>query len=390
MRECLARARGALLRLTCMSIGALLVSGEVTGQNLVRDPSQAAQLTADFQALPSRHNMSCRITLHLRTDSTFGVRAEYQVEAPGNEFYGRHKWVTATRVVPQDRPDRVAFLAGTHVGSVSQTSGSRPFWGGWFWVGEGKYTIDLRVLDERGRSCRKEFHIEADSRLKLSLPPGAVADMTAGNLAEQLASDPRPHLKRLTLLVDAAPLWYLSTSFPLKLRPADRQAILESLLAALREIPADSIRLICFSLDQQSIVFRDDDFHLESVAKVSDALKRVDFSKVDSSRTAGPRGHLDFLEKLIKGEVHADPPADAVIFLGPQERFRDAIPAGELDTGEAGPRLFYVRSLLHAPTLTPDGSIAQAVSAMHGKTLDYRDPETLIQAVNRIRQEVLP
>jgi hypothetical protein len=383
-----ARVGAVPVLLACVCIP--LLSSALGGQTLVNDPSQAAQLTADFKSLPSGHKMSCRITLHLRTDSTFGVRAEYEVEAPADDFNGRHSWSTVARVVPQDQPDGAAFLVDAQAGRVSASGGARPFWGGWFWIGDGNYTVDLRVFDDRGRICPKEFHINAHSELKLSLPRGAVADMSAGTLAGQLKRDPRRHLKRLTLLLDAAPSSYTLKAYPLKLRQADRRTLLESVMAPLREIPADSVRLICFSLDQQSIVFRDDDFQLWSLDKLGNALAHVNFSTIDYSVISRPRGHLDLIAQLINGEIHASPPPGAVIFLGPQERFRDAIPSNELDGGQAVPRFFYLSWLLRPSTFPPDGSIAQAVSALHGKTFHYSDPESLLQAVDRIREDVLP
>ncbi len=341
--------------------------------------------------------------MHLHTGSTFGVRAEYEIESPADEYPAwRRKWSTVARVVPQDQPGRVAYFIDTRAASETLLqspefgvnlhlgSPTRPSWGGWFWTGEGKFAVDLLVLDDRGRICRKEFHVNAESGLTLSLPPGAVADMSPGILKEQLARDPRRHLKRLTLLLDAAPNWYTLQNYPSKLREVDQRMLLESVLAVLGEVPAGSVRLICFSLDQQSIVFRDEDFHLGSFDRLSDALMRVDFGTINYGVLARPRGHLDLLAQLINGEAHANPPAEAVIFLGPQERFRDAIPAEELDRGGAAPRFFYVRQLLGRANVRQTGSIAQALSTLHGRILDYSDPATLIRAANRIREDVLP
>lgn len=277
------------------------------------------------------------------------------------------------------------FGVNLHLGDAT-----RPAWGGWFWTGDGRYTVDLLTLDDRGRICRKQFHVNADSGLKLTLPPGTVEDMFPGILKEQLARDPRRHLKRLTLLLDAAPGWYTTQDYPSQLREIDRRTLLESVLAVLAEIPADSVRLICFSLDKQSLVFRDDDFHLGSFDRLSDALMRVDFSRIDYSVVSRPRGHLDLLAQLINGEAHASPPAEAVIFLGPQERFRDAVPSEKLDPGGAAPKFFYLRELLGPANVRQPGSIALALTTLHGRVLDYRDPETLIRVVNRIREDVLP
>lgn len=392
-----------------------MLSCGLGGQVLVKDPAQAAALAAEFESRPSGQSsgqssgpslgqrMSCRITLHLHTESTFGVRAEYEIESPSDEYPAwRRSWSTLARVVPQDQPNRVAYFVDTRAGSetllqspefgVNLHLGSvtRPSWGGWFWTGNGRYAVDLLALDDRGRICRKEFHVNAESGLKLSLPPGTVADMSPGVLKEQLAHDPRRHLKRLTLLLDAAPAWFTTQDYPSKLRDVDRRALLESVLAVLGEIPADSVRLICFSLDQQSTVFRDEDFHLGSFDRLGDALLRVDFGTIDSRVAARRRGHLDLLAQLINGEAHASPPAEAVIFLGPQERFRDAIPAEELDLGGAAPRFFYVRQLVGPAGVRRTGSIAQALNTLHGRILDFSDPETLIRAVDRIREDVLP
>ena len=110
---------------------------------------------------------------------------------------------------------------------------------------------------------------------------------------------------------------------------------------------------------------------------------------------------MAILARMINEEIRGTPPPDAVIFFGPQERFQDAIPEGDLLPHSGHPQFFYLRPenqypiSLHNPSVW-DGSIAKAMRSVGGTTIDFgtlvNPPNKLDlpQAIERIRRVILP
>jgi hypothetical protein len=384
----------------------LLYPCAVSAQELA-DPSQPESIRALFDRKPREKKAQCSVSWSRDQDSgTFGVRAVYTVglyqdRAQDDPDYfgpgfgpsrradnGPHTSLSVVRVKPENPPGNAVYLVKTS---------NYPSLGDSFWVGKGRYTVDLVASDDLGRICRKKWHLAADPAFNISLEPGVVAGTSSEVLARQLARDPRPRLSRLTVLLDAAPRTLNFQSLPSALLPMDSDFLLEGLTEILLELPAASARLICFSLDQQTEIFRDEDFHLDSLRRVRDSLKRVSFATVDAH--VGPQGRLAMLARLINEEIRGTPP-DAVIFFGPQERFQDAIPEEDFAPHSGHPQFFYLRPRFWNSISSPyfgsrDGTIAKAMKSLGGKTIefatDFLNRQTdLSHMVDRIRRVMLP
>jgi hypothetical protein len=371
----------------------------VSAQELA-DPSES--IRALFDRKPGEKKMECSVSWSRDQNSgTFGVRAAYTVrpyqspvQDPPDYFGpgfgqsrraddGPHALLSVVRVKPENPPGNAVYLVKT---------ADYPGLGDLFWVGKGRYTVDLVASDDLGRICRKKWHLAADPPFNISLEPRVVAGTSGEVLARQIARDPRPRLSRLTVLLDAAP----RLGLPPALGSMDLNFLLEGLTEILLELPAASVRLICFSLDQQTEIFRDEDFHLDSLDRVRDSLKGLSFATVDAK--ISPQGRLAMLARLMNEEIRGTPP-DAVIFFGPQERFQDAIPEEDLAPHSGHPQFFYLRpsgNSIPSPYFgSRDGTIAKAMKPLGGKTIDFASDflntqSDLSHMVDRIRRVVLP
>src|SRR5262249_17446825 len=132
--------------------------------------------------------------------------------------------------------------------------------GGAWLLGEGRYHASWKMVDDSGRVCRKEWEIDArlrhgDRRVKLSMPPDAVADVA---LRSAPASRPPDDVApiRLTIMLHAAPMNPRRT----RLGPRDHMMLLSTLSAVLERVAAQFIRLVVFNLDQQKEIYRQDYF----------------------------------------------------------------------------------------------------------------------------------
>jgi hypothetical protein len=255
-------------------------------------------------------------------------------------------------------------------------------------VGKGRYTIDWLIVDDLGGVCRQESHLNVKPPQQIILSPGRIVDTTGQRLERELQRDTRPKLSRLTVLMDATPrLSEDPKRLPAALSQLDLDSLIQSFDEILLDLPSSSVRLICFNLDQQTELFRDKDFHLGSLENVTAHLKQLSLATLDAKAAAQKPGHLAMLARLINEEARATPPADAVVFFGPQERFRDSIPKQDLPRLSGRPAFFLLR---YENAYTRDDTVAKAVRTIGGKVVGFTIFQGLPRAVGKIRQMLLP
>jgi hypothetical protein len=232
------------------------------------------------------------------------------------------------------------------------------------------------------------------------MPPGSVLDVSLRG-ARATAAPPRDDARplRLTILLHAAPMFPRRT----RLRTNDMLTLLASVTAVLEHVPATSVRLVAFNLDQQREMFRKDGFALNDLPAVADAMTRVELGLVDVKVLQNRHGHLETINTLVNSELASESPSDAVIFLGPTSRFGEKPAADDLKRIAGGPQFLFfqlapafrggrggppappgVPPAMLNPTL-PD-SIRHTVSRLGGKTYTIRTPGELAKAIDRLEQ----
>ncbi|MBS1854264.1 MAG: hypothetical protein JST11_02780 [Acidobacteria bacterium] len=329
---------------------------------------------------------------------------------------------------------------------------------GIYFLGSGSYHVDWLLVDDAGRSCRKQWFVDAEAGrgVKTAMAPGTVADVVTS-----LSGNNRAHpgaAMRVTVLLDAAPLTGYIEAYPpagsssvspggagrgagpsapprpiassvpvtvtrITLRPGDQVLLLGALSALMERLPAAAVRLVVFNLDQQKELYRSDNFQTASLGDVARTLNRIQLAKVEYRVLRNRMGHIDLLAGLINRELSAEPVSDAVIFLGPRERFHDKFPEGLLRPrrGEA-PRFYFLAYQLPVPlrgsanlgqmdgsfggldlgddvtgiprraadmvvTSSPEGmpdTLSRAIARLKGKTIAVGTPRQFAKAVNEI------
>ena len=256
------------------------------------------------------------------------------------------------------------------------------------------------------------------------MPPGTVTDValrvssTAGRRPGAAAS------KRLTVLLDAAPLSAAPFTAGI-LRSSDQVLLLGTMSALLEHVPASSVRLVVFNLEQQKELFRRDGFAPESLNEVAQTLNQLQLAKVDYQTLLNRTGHIDLLATLINRELRAEPRSDIVVFLGPRERFHDNFPDGVLDKRRgSAPRFFFLAYQVPVPlegiahsgerdvsfggievsdnprderalrrssdiivTTPPEGlpdTLSKAIGKVKGKTMTIESPRQFAKAIKEI------
>ena len=249
--------------------------------------------------------------------------------------------------------------------------------GGGFVVGEGKYRVNLWVMDSAGRSCRKDWKVEARSPgIPLQIGPGEVAEtgmeswkgMTGGS-------------GKLSVLIHAAPMF--RRRIMTKLSAWDRAVLLNSLRSLLDTGGYAEAKVKVFDFDGRRVIFESDNFGSADFDRLMDALMNLNIGTVSYDTLKGVNEE-GFLSNLVREEVDQKQPSDAVVFLGPSWRWGQKISPLLRELRAQLPTTYYV-------SLTPWNATATDLlekfvkAGPKGKVLTVYQPIDLAKAIREIR-----
>ena len=362
---------------------ALLVACTALGQYAV-DPARGAKF---WSTHADDRSLRCEvIPVPARLSFSFRFQAGYVVRLPLKQYAGAaHHWNILMRVTPEG--DAQPFYLGSYarLRTVPKTNTPGEF-GGVYQLGEGRYAVDWMLADDENRACRKSWKVEAklgarERSLKVGMNPGTVSPVTFRRWSPQSDDRDERSIGRLTVLLHAAPLYPRSLRF----RTQDRLLLVSSLAALLEALPARSVRVVVFNLDQQKELFRQDDLTPEAFDQVAQSTSNLQLQLVDYRVLQNRRGHVSLLADLIHQELDAAEPADKVIFLGPTSRFYDKVADISTEQHSAPPQFFYFeyKPYWGREADFPD-SVAMAVKKVKGKTILIHTPDEFARAIKEV------
>jgi hypothetical protein len=276
------------------------------------DSPQAGELL-DCQFMPVRPAL----------DFSFRFQTGNVMRTPLSQFHGKGRGLD--RAVAGEAGGLRTHFSGAYLpfARLSDTRLLSEVAGG-FLVGEGRYRVQAVMDDDRHRVCRAQWSIEAkldsaESKQMPAMSPGSVAE-----IGSPLSGPPAegPKIGRLTILLHAAPLSPRLS----KLQARDVLTLVGSLSTLVNQLPARSVRLVVFNLEQQSVLLRKDGFTSADIEDVTKAIDEIQLSRVDYETLKNSGGSVGLLTNLIRAALQASEPSDQVVFLGPQARTRRAIP----------------------------------------------------------------
>jgi hypothetical protein len=342
----------------------------------------------DFDRHPNDVPLRCDVT-PVRPILDFGFRfqAGYSVNVPMEQFSGSgHRWAILSRLTPAAGGAPVYFGGRSRLPAVP--AGYKQQWqvGGLYVLGEGRYHVSWKMVDERGRVCRKEWDVEArlrrsENAVRVALPPNTITDFSLRGVATVPPKDDARPI-RLTVFLHAASM----NPRRMRLSPRDRGLLLGALSTLLQRVPVRSTRLVVFNLEQQKELYRRDGFEPEELDDVAQTIDALQLGLVDYGVLKNRTGHLGLLADLLRREAGESDPADVVLFLGPLASYSEKLPGGEWAPGpESATRFFYFeyRPPVQMQSVLPD-TIQRTVAQLKGKVILIRTPGDLAKGIEQI------
>jgi hypothetical protein len=326
-----------------LAVGLLLLTRLAPAQALL-SPGEFARVRPKFEALPGGPPLRCDVTpLSPQINFAFRFHAGYTFQVPQSQYSGSDGvWSVLTAITPESG-GATYLLARYELSDVSRAGSNFEIRGAYF-LGVGRYSVESTVRDDSNRVCRKQWQVvvqlsPAERAVPMALPANTVRQFSPVVSPDTRQPDATPPM-RLTVLLNAAAF----STFRTVIRQYDRELLIGALTSLLERLPATSVRLVVFSLEQQQEVFRADHFSPPDVARASRAIRSMQQATVDVRVLQKPLGHVDFLAGLIGRERDLPDASDTIVFLGPTSRYGNKIPREVLPApAEAHPRFFYLR-----------------------------------------------
>lgn len=369
----------ALLGLLTLSVSSraqvALTPSEIPAVNEIID-SRAKQNSLKCDVRP----WSPFLDFNFRYETGLVLSAKFGQFAPGEQP------VTYLRVIPRGASP-VIFRAFLELPSVPPDM-SRAIdlkkmpltMSGAFNIGEGRYSVELLLLNRQGRSCYKRWNLNTprynDTAVPLALSPGSVAPLVPDSWDGKLD----PNGVRLSVLLDAAPM----NPYAAQLYTWDRALLLHAIASLLRQVPCQSVRIVAFNLQQQREIFRQENFDAGGLAKLATALKHLELASLPYQSLR--RGSASkFLLRLAQEQTSPDS-SDAVLFLGPllPADQNPLAPRRELAT----PRFFYFE-FCPVGAHFPD-SIEHLTKSLHGSIFRISSANDLALAIQKLLAQLKP
>jgi len=384
------------------ALGALLLAGGGRAQTLLpgSGPGGEAYLfnsdAAILEAQEPRKDLPCTAT-SVKPTLGFDLKfhSGYEVSVPLKELAGSQNLLTMIfRVTPLTHSDDPIYMSQrVKVPEIEENAHGDAYLQGSFDVGEGKYHVDWLMRDRTERVCSAFWDIDAsvapkDRPVSLDVPPETVES------ADNEPFRDEPPVQRTTrgtpfnvkVIVNFAP----QDSAAAALHPLDMNALISILRGIAREPRIGTFSLVAFNLQEQRIVYRQEDAPHIDFPALGEALHSLNLGTVDVKRLSQKRGETEFLTNLFTKELTTLDHPDAVIFAGPKVMLENGVPQESLrKVADVEYPLFYMNYNLDPQALPWRDAIGNAVKYLKGVEYTISRPRDLWNAWGDIMSRIV-
>jgi hypothetical protein len=271
----------------------------------------------------------------------------YDISIPLRDLAGQGDNLTiifrVTTSTAKDSP--YYFLQKYTVPEIDADAKGDAYLDGGFDVGEGDYHVDWMMRDKQERVCSSNWDINAslngsDRGMKLPINRDAILASDEEFFKEEppvVRVGPSEPLK-VKILINFAP----QQSFAAAMQPIDTSALVSILRNISREPRIRKFSVVAFNMNEQRIVYRQDDSDQIDFPGLGKAVASLKFGMIDYRKLTDPHSESAFLTGLISDELGHNN-ADAVIFAGPKVMLDEQLPLDNMkELGGVAYPVFYL------------------------------------------------
>jgi hypothetical protein len=248
-------------------------------------PSDAERERQQFAARSDEMALKCDVTpvaptvnLALRTEAGYIIHVpRWQYSRPTSG------WTVFTAITPEQGTP--AYLLAHNTPAQAMNTGPKtdsnfdiPVA---YFLGAGRYTVETTIRDSDNLVCRRHWKVDVapahvDRAIPLALAPSIIEDYARAGLPISGHPDDVPP-RRVTILLDAATFSLRRTVIV----DRDRERMIQSLTALVEHLPAASLNITAFSLEQQREIFQASAFGAQDLVRLNTAIADTPQASVD-------------------------------------------------------------------------------------------------------------
>jgi hypothetical protein len=380
-------------RHTVAGILLLAASGPpAVAQNMVHssDPGGAEQVQRIERALasvPEENTLSCSVQGQPPLlNFAFRYYAGWVASLPMRQFReDAFELRLVFRVTPETGGGTYYFWETFNLPPGARPKGLLGRLSGGYLVGEGSYRVDWLLLDDAGRSCRRQWGF----KLRIKKNQRAAADFIEPGVIEPLligwegsANGPeRPY--RIAVILHAAPVHPRS----IRMTSPDQSFLTTMLAALLEDTPFRETMVYALNLEQQSVIFESPKLDAESFGGLLSAMESLSLGTIGHEEYFNPDGSTQVLADVVNRELASPNPPDAIVFIGPNNRTTMKFPQDRLEAiNGQKPRFFYLHLDFFSRRHPWPDIIERLTKGQNGKVFSIRHPDQLIQALEKMEE----
>lgn len=348
------------------------------------DPNRAKLARQMDRALADHKDraLACHVeAVRPRLSYSFRFFSGYYATMPARQFpAGSENRVAAfIRVKAEESGETRFFVSPIKVPTIPEDPGKTEFeTGGGFYVGEGAYTVDWVLADQKNRVCVRTWTVHTPhTKVGLLIPPHTVQPL---GLETWKGFGEKAGAGRVTVFLSVMPVY--RRRMLSKLPPYDLAILLSSLTTLLNSTKYGHARVVAFDLLGKRVLFEQDEFDSSAYKKLRDTLENTSYGTIDYKVMMNGITDRKLLEQIVRRETEREDKSDAVVFLGAEGPPSDKLPPVFSEYRKSLARLYYV---VFARFPQPVQDVAwQFVHAGKGKTVALYSPPDLVNAIKAI------
>jgi len=371
---------------------AILCSGQeyLTGPSATEPPMLRKEVVLALDAVEPLKDLDCTVTadkvslgfdLKFHTGYTLSIPAQ-ELATPRNSLSIIFRITNLEQVNPPQY-----FMQQFRVPHIDENVRAEVVVSGALDLGEGSYRVDWTVHDASDHFCSATWDTVAslsgkDKSIAVALPAGEIHPAQSNLfLEEPPVPKSEPQLLSVKVLVNFAP----QDAGTFTLQAADTEALVGILRNIARNQHIGRLSVTAFNLQEQRVLFRQEDAEQIDFPALGEALKSINLAKVDVSQLARKNGEPEFLAKLVQSETESATATDALVFAGPKAFLPGNIPADEMKgIGTLSYPVFYMNYNRNPQNAPWKDSISRLVKFFRGYEFTITGPRDLWNAVSEM------
>jgi hypothetical protein len=345
----------SILSKLAVVVVAVLGPGICSGQTLLQSAAGGGEIrivTTDMAVLSAddtRTDLPCSVTpLDPRLGFDLQYQAGYVTNIPLESLAGDGdslRVLFRIRPLGSDDPPRY-FVDRFTVPGIEEGAKGETALSGQYTLGPGRYRVDWLMRDRSERVCSAHWEIQTLSSEEFEeLAATPMANAIGGRRDHAFLEEPPVRRAAVQSLLHAKLIVNFTPTDPrdVELRPYDVENMVSILRAISREPQIGSFSLVAFNMQEERVIFEQENVTRIDFPELGNSIESIAGGTVDFAQLRDEESGMRFLGDLLRQHLTpGDPPADAIIFVGPKLVLEKKISGELLGSNDLTSPVFYL------------------------------------------------